>query len=64
MHLGGHLRITENRRLATAAPAMKQRMMTRNRVLVFWLFPREATNSRGLEPASVATAIVAVLHSR
>ena len=59
-----HVRMTENKRLATAAPAMKQRIMTRSRVLVFWLFPREATNSRGLEPASVATAIVAVLRSR
>jgi hypothetical protein len=36
-----HSRMTENRRLATAAPAIKTRITTRNRALVFcpWLLP-------------------------
>jgi hypothetical protein len=29
--------MTEKRRLAIAAPAMQQRMMTRRRLLVLWL---------------------------
>jgi hypothetical protein len=52
------LRITEKRRLAMAAAAMKQRMMTLSIVLVLLFLPREATASRVLED-SVATAIVA-----
>jgi hypothetical protein len=58
-----HLRMTENNRLATAAPAMKHRMMTLSKVLVLWLLPTEVMTSSGLELASVATAIVAVVPS-
>lgn len=61
-----HSRMTENSRLATAAAAMKHRMMTRNKALVLWLFPNEAANWRGPELASVAvaTAIVDDILSR
>lgn len=36
VRIGGHVRITENSRLAIAAAAIKVRMMTLNRALEFW----------------------------
>jgi hypothetical protein len=55
------LRMTEKRRLDTAAPAMRMRMMTRSRVLVLLLLPNWARNSMGSGPESDATAIVSAI---
>jgi hypothetical protein len=42
--------MTEKRRLATAAAAMKERIITFRSVLVLWLLPTEARESSGPEP--------------
>jgi hypothetical protein len=51
----GHLRITENSRLATAAAAMKQRMITRSNVRVLLLLPTLERRSREL--ADIVAAV-------
>lgn len=50
--------MTEKRRLATAAAAMRAKMMTFSSVLVLWFLPSETSSSVGVELAPVPTAIV------
>lgn len=48
---GMHIRMTEKRRLATAAAAMMARMMTFNSVLVLSFLPSETSSSVACELA-------------